>query len=65
MYYAYKQLSEIDARSIWCLQDQGAAELNISVITAQIKKELDDRISHIGDKTEEHLSKISDEADKI
>ena len=54
IYHAYQKLGEIDARSIWYLQDQGAAELNISIITAQIKKELD-RSGDIGDKTEDQL----------
>ena len=38
MYHAYKKMGDIDNQSVWTLQDQGAAEINIGIISAHMKK---------------------------
>ena len=52
MHAAYKKLEEIDKRSITYVQDQGSAEIGITILAQHIKSELDN-IGRTTDKAEE------------
>ena len=58
MYEADKQLRTLDTNSIWYLQDQGASEINISLLGQHVNKELG-IISDVGVKTDRSLDEIA------
>ena len=60
MYHAYEKMGNIDDQSIWALQDQGAAEINISIISAHMKKELD-IIGEVSTRTNDQLQKVAEQ----
>ena len=61
MHAAYKKMAEIDKQSIHCVQDQGSAEITISLLAHQIKLELAS-IGKTSDEVEGALQRVADEA---
>ena len=57
MHNAYKQLGAIDRESVWCMQDQGAVEINIGILAHHMKRELD-RIGRTRARVDDQLQKI-------
>ena len=64
MHFAYKKLQEIDNNSINGMQDQGSAEIIITILAAHMKRELDN-IGRTSDEAEAQLDRIANEAQVI